>query len=1142
MSKLFRILLSVSLGCAAISGTAEAAKTRTYTLPPPHSGLQAHRQEVLASRPNAEKRGTPLEKIFLPHIQQRLKAASQAHNGLTAKPFDTGVTNLSPNFAGFANSKNYPGRLESACLVDPYNCGTTAALSADFDKDGKPDVAVVQSDGTLNVMLNSATGLQPLVAYTNPNYSSTFVQQALVADVNNDGYPDIVVLDGGNYAVLVYPNLKNGTFGTPTSTSLSVSGNLTSMTLGDLNKDGFPDIVVSSFNAGFLGTSMTVQTYLGNGDLTFQTPTDAQTQNITLAGAPQLELPLGSIALGDLNKDGNLDLAMEYWEYASSGTITVTTALGNGDGTFATLNTNAAISGTFQPGFFNPFDGMTQAGVQIADVNNDGNPDITAMGDGVLLVALGTGNGSFNSTTLSSAIGGADQYVLADLNGDGIPDLIQETGYLGVWTGKGDGTFTQPATGNNYIVDPGGYTSAFAADFDGDGKMDVGHLGEDYKQLSIFTGNGTTTLSGMQALTSSLVTPMSPVWLSLQTVADVQGKGYSSAIYYDNYTGNIETGLGDGKGNFTYVAGIPSSALANLGYVEPVAADLNGDGMQDILLAGWDGSLSMALSNGDGTFQTPKSLGIAGACEMGYGAVGDINGDGIPDIVVAYPGDSICSPTVTTGSGYYVILGKGNGTYATPVFNAYGSELYSVNIADLNGDGKADLVVDDTPFYVTGDFSVDMLPGNGDGTFGNGIVIKSDYVVSQVITGDYNNDGKQDVILLSEGEENAISDAYSTAGIILVPGNGDGTFNISTEIGTGNFFLSGAMADVNNDGFPDLNVALYQTYGQPKTYYGFATLLGTGGGAFSGPINQGESLSSETVLEGNFFSDNAPDFVVATGYGPGLLLGAGGSSIALTTSGASISFGTTETLTATITAAMSGRPAPTGTVSFYDGTTLLGTGSMSGGIATFAASSLAVGSHSITAVYAGDSNFNPVTSSASAVTVSTLAPAFTFSSGASTLNLTRGQNGVVTVSLAANATFSDNVNLTCSGAPANTTCTVSPAMVALTAGGSGTATVVVSTTTSNTSSKVDPNLLRKASGVASLAGVFCLVAGWRFRKRVLLIVPIILLGFSALAVTGCGSSSGVEVAKTGTYTLTVTATPSSSGVAAQSATINLTVQ
>ncbi len=1139
MSKLFRILLSITLGCAALGGVARAAKTTT--LPVPHAAATARRQEQAATRPGASKRGTPLEKVFLPHLQQRLNSAAKSRGNLTATPFDTGVSSSAPNFGGFLNSHNYPARLESSCIADPYNCGVSAVFAADLDKDGKPDLAVVQSDGNLNVMLNNGSGgFSPIALYTNPNYSSTYSQQSFLADVNNDGYPDIVILNGDNQVFIVYPNLKNGTFGTPTSTSFSTPGNVASAAVGDVNGDGFADIVVASFNAGYTGSSMSVQTFLGSSNLTFQAATDAQTQTYTFPGAPQLDLSVAALALGDLNKDGKLDLALEYWEYTSSGTVVVTTSLGNGDGTFSTLNANATTIGTFQPGIFNAFDGMSQGGLQIADVNNDGVPDITAEGDGVLLVSLGDNSGNVSATVQSSPIGTADQYVFADLNGDGIPDMVQENGYLAVWTGKGDGTFTQPVTGNDYTVDSGGYASAAVADFDGDGKLDVAHLGEDYKQVSIFSGNGTTTLSGAPALASSLVSPPNPFWLYLGTVADVQGKGYSSVVYSDGYTGNLVTGLGDGKGNFTYVTALPYSSIMNLAYVEPIAADLNGDGTQDILLAGADGSLSLAFSNGDGTFQAPQSLGITTTCELSYAAIGDVNGDGIPDIVAPYPGDGICNATVNTGSGYYVLFGKGSGSFAAPVFHAYGTELYSASIVDMNGDGKVDLVVDDTPFYVSGNFSVDLLPGNGDGTFGDGITINANNMVSQVITGDFNGDGKQDVVLLSEGEQSD-ADAYTTAGILLIPGNGDGTFNVPTQIGTGNFFLNGTLTDVNNDGIPDLNVALYQTIGQPKTYFGLSTLLGTGGGGFSDPINQLESLSSEIVLTGNFYSDNAADLIVQTAYGPALYLGQGGSTIALTNSGAAINFGDTETLTASLTTAMSGRPAPTGTISFYDGTTLLGTTSLTGGTATFATSALATGAHSITAVYTGDSNFNPVTSSAAAVTVTALTPAFTLSSSASTLSLTIGQNGVVTLTLAANAAFGDTINLTCSGAPTNTTCTVNPTSVALTAGGAGTATVVIGTTT-NSASNSPVNPLQKASGITSLASVICLIAGWRFRRRMLLIVPVLLLAFSAIAMTGCGSDSSVATAKKGTYTLTVTATPASSATAAQTTTISLTVQ
>src|SRR5580704_494633 len=94
----------------------------------------------------------------------------------------------------------------------------------------------------------------------------------------------------------------------------------------------------------------------------------------------------------------------------------------------------------------------------------------------------------------------------------------------------------------------------------------------------------------------------------LEAAADVKGNGYTDTLFIDDNNDAapyIVTGLSDGKGNFTYVTGLAASAVPNLAYLEPVNADFNGDGKQDLLIAGVKGSLSLALSNGDGTFQSP---------------------------------------------------------------------------------------------------------------------------------------------------------------------------------------------------------------------------------------------------------------------------------------------------------------------------------------------------------------------------------------------------------------------------------------------------------------------------------------------------------------------------------------------------------
>ena len=1140
MTKKISFLLSVVLTLVPAAGIAQTAARKA---------AQPALQHPQAAPPATPR--TPLERTFLPAIRQRLAArAAHAVPATQARPADTGVATSGPNFGGYLTAPFFPTRTGASCLTDPFNCGVAAALTADYNKDGNPDIAVIQYDGTLNVLLGNGSGsLAAPVPYSNPNVSSTEISQALVADMNHDGYPDIVAFDQGNNAILVYLNLKNGTFAAPIATSVTYNyGSVAAIAIGDVNGDGIPDVVTLAANIlGPTSSTVTVQSYLGTGNGNLTAPGTSLTQTISLPVQVEFAGNL-AITLGDLNKDGKLDVAVEMFEYTSSNTgqIVATVAPGNGDGSFGALNVTNPISQSFTgPGFFFF---MSSAGVQIVDLNNDSNPDVAidvnATGsDGALIVALGDGNGGFTSTVQTPNVAGSQQIVYADVNGDGIPDIVSSNGLLEIWIGKGDGTFTQQTNGDEYIVDGGSGQSLALADFNGDGNVDVAQLGGDYKQLSLFFGNGKGSFNGAAALSSTTDAMPAPLYIQLNDVADVQGKGYTSALYVDSSGANpdVVTGVSDGKGNFTYVTGLSASAVPNLAYLEPVQADFNGDGKQDLLIAGTDGSLSVAISNGDGTFGTPQSLSLPALdCEVNYAAAADLNHDGFTDIVVAYPGDTACGGSGATPSGYFTILGKTGGAFATPVFTAYGSQLYAVTIADMNMDGIPDLLLDDAPFQNGGSFAVDQLLGNGDGTFAAGTTVKSDYLVSQVIAGDYNQDGKPDLVLLTEGEQ-TVTDYDTTAGVILMPGNGDGTYGAPEEIGTGNFFLNGSLIDVNNDGIPDLVLALYNTIGQPNTYYGLSTLLGLGGGAFSSPVNTLESLDSELPFPGNFYNDNAPDFIVATAYGTALYLGQGGTTIALTGSGSTVAFGQAETLTATVTQSMPNRPTPTGTVSFYDGTTLLGSAALSSGSADLATSSLAVGSHSITAVYSGSADFNADTSSAVAVTVSAVTPAFSLAATPTTMSIQQGQTGTATLTLTANSTFSGALSLTCSGAPANASCAVNPSTVTLAPGSALSASLILATTTARSAAQLPATPWSKSSGVLAFAAVLCLFSGRRSRKRLLLMLSLAVLTLSGLALSGCGGSSTPTASK-GSYTITVTATPSGGSGSVQTATVAVTVQ
>lgn len=1137
MSRKTTFIVSLALSLVVLTGWTATAKVGKSSRPTPRPSTPAR------LKPNSRGR-TPLDRILMPYLQQHLPAgASHSKFAVTPNAVPASSSVAPPNFGGYVDAPFYPGRLESSCVTDPYNCGVMDEVSADFDKDGKPDVGVLQADGTLNILLNDGHGgLKTPVSYANPNYTSTFIQQAFAVDLNGDGYADVLAFDDSNNALIFYLNQKNGTFATAQTIDLVYDfGNVNCIALADVNADGKLDVVTIATNlTSVSSTDVTIQTLLGKGDGTFAVAGKSLTETVTVAS--QVETPGNyAITLGDLNGDGKLDLAAVFEEYDSmnTGKLVASIALGNGDGTFGALNSDNpfSINLSSPTRLF-----IDSAGVQILDLNHDSKPDLAVDAQGTLFVLLGDGSAGFTSTVTTQA-GGSDQILYQDVNGDGVPDLIQESGMLNVWFGKGDGTFNPPSDGYAYVVDGGTGQGMNLADFNGDGHMDIAQLGGDYKQVSIFSGDGKGAFHGANVLNTTTDPNSNPFFLYFEDAADILGNGLTDTLFID--INNIAApyilaGISDGKGNFNYTPALPSSAVPDIAFLQPVQADFNGDGKQDLLIAGGRGDLYVALSKGDGTFLAPKALALPSInCELSYAATADLNGDGHTDVVVAYPGDTACGGSGSTPSGFFVALGKGDGTFSTATFTGYGSELYSVTIADMNSDGIPDLLLDDVPTNVPGDFAVGLLPGNGDGTFQPGSSVNTDYIVSQVIAGDYNQDGKPDLILLSEGEETD-QDAEKTAGILLLPGHGDGTFGDFSQLATGNFFLNGTLTDVNGDGLPDLVAALYLTVGQPNTYYGLSTLLNEGGGAFSPPVNVLESLESAVPFAGNFYADNAPDVVVSTAYGTALFLGQGGTTLKLATSASSLSFGDSETLTANLAASMPGRPAPTGTVSFYDGTTLLANAEISGGTATFATSALATGAHSITAAYSGDANFNPHTSAAQAVHVTTLAPAFTVASNPTSLNLTRGQNAVVTLTLAANAAFSGTVSLACTGLPADSTCIVNPSSIALTAGGSTTASLLVGTTTGKSANRMSP-LWPGSAGMLSLAAVFCFFRGRRSIPRAFSVLALMALALTGIALTGCGGSS-VPTAAKGSYTVKVTATPSGSGASAQTTSITVNIQ
>jgi len=345
----------------------------------------------------------------------------------------------------FANAANSPLPVQ-----EPFGI-----VAADFNEDGKPDLAVA-GNVKMYVFLGNGDGTfapNPPMSIPSPPYAdfaSPYVGPIAVGDFNHSGHQGLAVGEFNNEAAVILLGNGSGSF-TPSSASFANAFALpiNALDAADFNADGNLDLAIIN------GVGYQAPVALGYGNGAFNS-----------AGTlPDSAGFAADAVVGDFNGDGKLDVIVANGGVtADGGSSGVTISLGNGDGTFTQANVSPIAVG------------QSLSAIVAADFNGDGKLDlaVTDSSGNAVIILLGNGDGTFGAPTTIPVGNGPDAIVAGDFNNDGKLDLAVANftdGTITLLLGNGNGTFT-PAASSPYAVGKGPYQVA-AADFNGDGKLDV---------------------------------------------------------------------------------------------------------------------------------------------------------------------------------------------------------------------------------------------------------------------------------------------------------------------------------------------------------------------------------------------------------------------------------------------------------------------------------------------------------------------------------------------------------------------------------------------------------------------------------------------------------------------------------------------
>jgi hypothetical protein len=733
---------------------------------------------------------------------------------VTIADFDSdGKPDLAATFSdatsGFSILRNLgSGRFGPKTDFVPPNVFPQAAYSRDLDGDGKPDLILSHSlDNKISIFRNTSTGagninFEPESSYTSGGSAASSIA---FADFDGDGKSDLGVANNASSSVSFFRNVSiAGSITFAPRLDLTVSQSR-SLAVGDFDGDGRSDLAVS----GISDIRILVNASTGPGNITFSTSAGF---SMSSNGA--------RMVAADLNGDGKVDLAST--QLGTTAVVLVNTSTGPANINFATRVTFATGSG--------PRD------IGVADFNSDGKPDLVtsdANGNSVGVLI----NNTVDSANLSFAPRKWDfgtgilPYLLAvgDLNGDGKPDIAVPnstpgTGTVSVLLNLGEAEGTTNFAARRDVLTPLGtsITVAVPVDFDGDGNTDIvaGILRNTVYSVSIFPNDGSgkfATRLDFTTLQSATITGVNPFYFAAadfdqdgKTDLGVVGK-WSTIPASGSHTGLIILrNASTGAGNFAFEVPAPIEEFANSRRI--FAGDLNGDGRPDLLATTADDTttetprLYRNTGSGLGSFSFSAPV-IGGPIDRDSPVLfSDINVDGKIDVGYQTFADDL---------GVLVNTSPNGGALS---FTQVSTGILADNavLEDLDGDGKDDLVTGGTVRVARNTSNAGTL------SFADPVVL-ADALNYPLVAADLTGDGKPDI--LSRQFDGSISVAVNASpGAGVFSAHSGSQFPIAGNINGGSQ-NSIAVADFDHDGKQDV----FSTFNAPTA---------TGSGVISVLLNR----------------------------------------------------------------------------------------------------------------------------------------------------------------------------------------------------------------------------------------------------------------------------------------------------------------